>query len=85
MTSYGTSVPFEIDDKNMNSKSFEPKFTTINRITTGLARIEHTRGFLESATLSENWVQEMDSLKIKTADLPGVSRIMNRFNPSSAA
>ncbi len=41
----------------MNSKGFESKFTTINRITTGLTLIERARGFLEAATLSENWVQ----------------------------
>ena len=43
----------------MNSKGFEPKFTITNRITTGLTRIERARGFLEAATLSENWVREM--------------------------
>lgn len=44
---------------NMNSKSFEPKFTITNRITAALTRIERARGFLEAATLSENWVREM--------------------------
>ena len=43
----------------MNSKGFEPKFTITNRITAGLTRIERARGFLEAATLSENWVREM--------------------------
>ena len=33
-----------------------PKFTITNRITAGLTRIERARGFLEAATLSENWV-----------------------------
>jgi len=47
------------DNQNMNSKGFEPKFTTINRITTGLTLIERARGFLEAATLSENWIREM--------------------------
>lgn len=43
----------------MNSKGFNPKFTITNRITTGLTRIERARGFLEAATLSEDWVREM--------------------------
>jgi len=50
---------FERDDKNMNSKIFEPKFTITNHITAELTRIERARGFLEAATLSENWVREM--------------------------
>ena len=43
----------------MNSKGFSPKFTITNRITAGLTLIERARGFLEAATLSENWVREM--------------------------
>ena len=43
----------------MNSKGFNPKFNITNRITTGLTRIERARGFLEAATLSEDWVREM--------------------------
>lgn len=35
------------------------KFTTTNSITAALARIERARGFLEAATLSEQWVREM--------------------------
>jgi len=42
----------------MNS-GLRPKFTITNRITAGLTRIERTRGFLEAAMLSENWVREM--------------------------
>ena len=34
-------------------------FTITNRITAGLSRIERAMGFLEAATLSENWVREM--------------------------
>jgi Fic family protein len=41
--------------KNM----FEPKFNITNKITAGLTLIERARGFLEAATLSEAWVQEM--------------------------
>ena len=43
----------------MISIGFDPKFTITNRITAGLTRIERARGFLEAATLSENWVREM--------------------------
>jgi len=50
---------FKRDDKDMNGKGFEPKFTITNRLTAGLTRIERARGFLEAATLSENWVREM--------------------------
>ena len=46
-------------DKSMNSIGFNPKFTITNRITAGLTRIERARGFLEAATLSENWIREM--------------------------
>ncbi len=40
------------------SNGFNPKFTITNRITAGLTQIERARGFLEAATLSENWVRE---------------------------
>jgi hypothetical protein len=39
---------------------FNPKFTSTNRITAGLTRIERAGGFLEAAALSESWVREMD-------------------------
>ena len=39
--------------------SFNPKFTITNGITAGLTLIERARGFLEAATLSENWVRKM--------------------------
>ena len=39
--------------------SIDSKFTITNRITAGLTLIERARGFLEAATLSENWVREM--------------------------
>ncbi len=41
------------------TEGFELKFTTTNSITAALARIERARGFLEAATLSEQWVREM--------------------------
>jgi Fic family protein len=43
----------------MNSKGFDPRFTITNRITAWLTHIERARGFLEAATLSEDWVREM--------------------------
>ncbi len=39
--------------------SFLPQFTITNRITAGLTQIERARGFLEAATLSEDWIREM--------------------------
>jgi len=41
------------------TKTFRPIFTITNRITSGLTQIERARGFLEAATLSEDWVREM--------------------------
>jgi len=38
---------------------FKPIFTITNAIASGLTRIERARGFLEAATLSEEWVREM--------------------------
>src|SRR3954470_10852344 len=39
--------------------SFAPRFTISNRITAGLTAIERARGFLEAATLSDEWVRRM--------------------------
>ena len=39
--------------------SFEPRFTVTHAITTDLTRIERARGFLEAATLSEDWIRQM--------------------------
>jgi Fic family protein len=39
--------------------AFSPIFTITNRITSGLTRIERARGFLDAATLSDDWIQEM--------------------------
>lgn len=38
---------------------FAPRFTITNRITAGLTSIERARGFLEAATLSDEWVRRM--------------------------
>jgi Fic family protein len=43
----------------MKGKGFNPSFRITNPITIGLTRIERARGFLEAATLSENWVRVM--------------------------
>ncbi len=46
-------------EDNYMTKGFNPIFTITNRITAGLTQIERARGFLEAATLSEDWVREM--------------------------
>jgi Fic family protein len=38
---------------------FAPTFTISNAIATGLTAIEHARGFLEAATLSDEWVRRI--------------------------
>lgn len=38
---------------------FSPSFTITNAITRGLTEIERARGFLEAATLSEEWIRRM--------------------------
>ena len=40
-------------------RPFNPRFTITNAITAALTRIERARGFLEAATLSEEWVRTM--------------------------
>ena len=39
--------------------SFEPRFTVTHAITADLTRIERAQGFLEAATLSEEWIRQM--------------------------
>lgn len=39
--------------------TFTPRFTITNRITADLTAIERARGFLEAATISEDWVRRM--------------------------
>jgi Fic family protein len=39
--------------------SFTPRFTISNRMTAALTTIERARGFLEAATISEEWVRRM--------------------------
>jgi len=43
----------------MAKRGLQPKFTITNAITAALTRIERARGFLEAATLSEDWVRAM--------------------------
>ncbi len=38
---------------------FAPHFTITNRVTAALTAVERARGFLEAATLSEDWVRRM--------------------------
>jgi Fic family protein len=39
--------------------AFAPRFTITNAVTAGLTAIERARGFLEAATLSDDWVRRM--------------------------
>lgn len=39
--------------------TFNPKFTITNRMTAAITQIERARGFLEAATLSDDWVRDM--------------------------
>ena len=39
--------------------SFKPAFTVTHAITADLTRIERARGFLDAATLSEDWIRQM--------------------------
>ena len=43
----------------MAESGLQPKFTITNAITAALTQIERARGFLEAATLSEDWVRAM--------------------------
>jgi Fic family protein len=43
----------------MVKRAFQPRFTITNAITAALTQIERARGFLEAATLSEDWVRAM--------------------------
>jgi Fic family protein len=43
----------------MPGRGLRPKFEITNGITAALTRIERARGFLEAATLSEDWVHAM--------------------------
>lgn len=58
-----TRMPFHTADRMIEeygmTKTFKPIYTITNKITAGLTRIERARGFLEAATLSEDWVREM--------------------------
>ena len=41
--------------------TFQPKFTITNSINNALVHIERVRGFLQAATLSEEWIYEMQN------------------------
>jgi len=43
----------------MRKTDFHPRFLINNAIAAALTRIERARGFLEAATLSENWIRSM--------------------------
>ena len=48
--------------------AFAPHFTISNGITAGLTEIERARGFLEAATLSDEWVRRMSQRDLIVAD-----------------
>lgn len=52
-------LPEGKDDARLPMTRFSPQFTITNRITGALTIIERARGFLEAATLSEDWVRRM--------------------------
>lgn len=41
--------------------AFDPKFVITNKMTSAITQIERVRGFLEAATISEQWVDRMRS------------------------
>ena len=43
----------------MTMSGFAPTITITNAVAKGLTAIERARGFLEAATLSEEWVRRM--------------------------
>lgn len=43
----------------MPGSGFQPRFKITNAITATLTRIERARGFLDAATLSEDWIRRM--------------------------
>ncbi len=43
----------------MAALRFEPRYSVTNATTNALTRIERARGFLEAATLSEEWIRRM--------------------------
>jgi len=51
----------EMKSENLSKapRGFRPKFNITHHITNGLTRIERARGFLEAATLSEDWIRVM--------------------------
>jgi hypothetical protein len=43
----------------MPQQVFQPRFSITNAITNALTQIERARGFLDTGTLSEQWVRAM--------------------------
>ena len=44
---------------NVSMTGFKPKFVITHRMTAAITQIERTRGFLEAARLSDDWVRDM--------------------------
>ncbi|MEZ4246514.1 MAG: hypothetical protein R3B05_22430 [Nitrospira sp.] len=58
---------------------FAPRFTITNSITAVLTAIERARGFLEAATLSEDWIGRMS----QRALLPEAHHTTHSEGPNS--
>jgi hypothetical protein len=62
--------------------SFTSQFTITNRIAAGFTFIECSQGFLEAATLSENWVCEIGDralvLKTHTTHTEGTKVVLEQ-------
>ena len=67
----------------MPQQSFQAHFSITNAITNALTQIERARGFLEAATLSEQWVRAMGERALvleahHTTHIEGLSLLSNR-------
>ncbi len=60
-TSNCAAAVVALGDENEGEMSFAPRFSITNAIAAALTEIERVRGFLEAATLSEEWIDSMRS------------------------
>ena len=52
---------------------FLPKFNITNNITAALVKIERTRGFLEAARLSDEWIAKMQAKTLILCPVSGLT------------
>lgn len=62
---------------------FEPKFTISIPIASVLTAIERTRGFLEAATLSKDWISKMQARFFPPCTFTVQDMILKNFSPSA--